>query len=129
MGKIDNVEWVELGGLKPYENNSKTHSKKQIKQIAESIQEFGFISPVLIDENNVIIAGHGRVEAAKTLTILKIPCIRVEGLTDEQRKAYIIADNRLTELGGWNKELLSSELELLKSNKFKIDIAVTKDRY
>lgn len=122
MGEINNIEWLEIEGLKPYEYNSKKHSEKQLKQIMASIEEFGFLSPCLVDENNNIIAGHGRTQAAAMLGMSKVPCVRCEGLTDDQRKAYIIADNRLTELGGWNKELVAAELSLLDSKGFDIDV-------
>lgn len=122
MGKINNIEWLEIDSLVRYENNSKNHPEKQIKQLQASISEFGFITPCLIDEHNNIIAGHGRTEAAKALGMYKVPCVRVEGLTDDQRKAYIIADNRLTELGGWNKELVAAELSLLDIKNFNVDV-------
>lgn len=122
MGKITNIEWVELSDLKPYENNSKKHPEKQLRLLEKSIEEFGFLTPCLIDENDNIIAGHGRTEAAAALGIKKIPCVRVEGLTEDQRKAYIIADNRLTEIGGWDKELVAAELSLLDINNFDIEI-------
>ena len=82
-----------INTLKPYDNNSRTHSEKQVKQIADSIKEFGFTNPILIDENNSIIAGHGRLEAAKELDIPEVPTITLENLTEAQRKAYVIADN------------------------------------
>lgn len=122
MGKINNIEWLNTRDLKPYENNTKKHPEKQLRLIEKSIEQFGFISPCLIDENNNLIAGHGRVEAANALGMPKVPCIRVEGLTDDERKAYIIADNRLTELGGWDKELVAAELSALNESDFNIDI-------
>lgn len=122
MSKIGNIEWLEIGSLNPYENNSKKHPEKQLRLLEKSIQEFGFLTPCLIDENNNIIAGHGRTEAAAALGMDKVPCVRVEGLTEDQRKAYIIADNRLTELGGWDKELVAAELSLLDIKNFDIEI-------
>ena len=122
MGKINDIENIEIDKLVGYENNAKTHSDSQLEQIQKSILEFGFLSPCLIDEKNNIIAGHGRTEAAKRLNLKTVPCVRIEGLSEEQRKAYILADNKLTELGGWNKELLASELELLKINDFDINL-------
>lgn len=122
MGETKKLKQVKVADLKPYEKNAKTHSKKQIEQIQKSIEEFGFISPILIDENYNVIAGHGRIQAAEGLGIDKVPALFVEGLTEEQRRAYIIADNRLTELGGWDKDLLGDELEDLKELGFDINL-------
>ena len=122
MAKIDNIQEVSLDLLRPYENNAKIHGEEQIKMISDSIKEFGFISPCLIDRDYNIIAGHGRVKAAKNLGMEKIPCVFVEGLTEAQRKAYILADNRLTELGEWDYGLVSEELERLKETNFNIDL-------
>lgn len=122
MGRIENIEWLNISDLKRYENNSKKHPEKQLRLLEKSIEEFGFITPCLIDEKNNIIAGHGRTEAAAALGMTSVPCVRVEGLTEEQRKAYIIADNRLTELGGWDKELVAAELSLLNDINFDIDV-------
>lgn len=122
MASITDVQRVAIDDLKPYEYNSKKHPEKQLKQLEASIQEFGFISPVLIDKDNNIIAGHGRTMAAKALGITEVPCVRIEGLTDQQKRAYIIADNRLTELGGWDKEILANELSVLDIEEFKIDL-------
>src|SRR6267154_5328030 len=93
--------------LKPRINNPRTHTKKQIQQIAASIREFGFISPVLIDGTDGIIAGHGRVEAAKLIGMNDVPTVRVDHLTPAQVRAYVIADNKLAENAGWDRELLT----------------------
>ena len=122
MAKIDGVQEVSLEVLKPYENNAKIHNAEQVERIAKSIQEFGFISPCLIDKDFNIIAGHGRVKAAQQLGLSTVPCVFIEGLTETQRKAYIIADNRLTELGEWDDDLLQSELELLRADGFDVDL-------
>jgi len=122
MANITDVQRVGINDLIPYENNTKKHPEKQLKQLEASIQEFGFISPVLIDKDNNIIAGHGRVMAAKALGYTEVPCVRIEGLTEQQKRAYIIADNRLTELGGWDKDLLANELSVLDIEDFKIDL-------
>lgn len=122
MAKIDKVQEVAVSKLIPYERNAKLHSATQVDQIAASIQEFGFISPCLIDKDFNIIAGHGRVEACKQLGIEKIPCVFIEGLTEAQRRAYILADNRLTELGEWDMGTVSSELKLLADAEFDIGI-------
>ena len=115
-------ENVEIKRLKPYERNARTHSPEQIQKIAESINEFGFVNPVLIDEKYTIIAGHGRVLAAEKLGVLEVPCVFVEDLTDVQKSAYIIADNRLAEDAGWDFEILSQELESLKNFDFNIEL-------
>ena len=83
---------VELSKLVPYEKNSRTHTQEQIEQIASSIQEFGFTNPVLIDENNSVLAGHGRVKAAELLELNDVPTLKVTGLSDKQKRAYVIAD-------------------------------------
>ena len=126
-------ENVPISQLKPYENNARTHSEKQVEKIANSIKEFGFINPVLIDSNYGIIAGHGRIEGAKRLPkedadrVLhngnEVPCIFVEDLTEEQKRAYIIADNKLALDAGWDYDLLKLELEEL--NDLDFDITLT----
>lgn len=108
--------------LVEYVNNSKKHPERQIRLLQKSIEEFGFISPILIDKDNNIIAGHGRVKAAKELGITEVPCVRVEGLTEDQRRAYIIADNKISEFGNWDKEIVASELASLDISKFEIDL-------
>lgn len=116
------VEWLELNGLIPYAKNSRTHSEAQVAQIAGSIKEFGFNNPVLIDEDNGIIAGHGRVLAAQKLGLQTVPCIRLGHLTDTQRKAYVIADNRLALNAGWDDSMLTLELQDLKAEDFNLDL-------
>src|SRR5258705_13477308 len=101
------------GKLKPRARNPRTHTKKQIQQIAASIREFGFISPVLIDGTDGIIAGHGRVEAAKLIGMNDVPTVRVDHLTPAQVRAYVIADNKLAENAGWDRALLALELQEL----------------
>lgn len=122
MAKTTEMVEVALSSLKPYERNAKLHPTEQIERLKESIREFGFISPCLIDSENNIIAGHGRVEAAKSLGLESVPCVYVEGLTDAQRRAYILADNRLTEMGGWDMDIVSQEVEWLRSEGFNIDV-------
>ena len=117
------VERLATDGLIPYARNAKKHDDAQVAQIAASIREFGFNNPVLIDQDNGIIAGHGRVLAARKLGLAEVPCIRLGHLTDTQRRAYIIADNRLTETGGgWDTELLALELEDLRLDDFDLDL-------
>jgi len=101
------VVYEEIRSLVPYSRNARTHSKRQIWQIADSIKAFGFTNPVLTDSSRMIVAGHGRVEAAKLLGINKVPTIRLENLTSDQIRAYILADNRLAEKAGVNLAILS----------------------
>ena len=112
----------KVSDLIPYVNNSRTHSDEQINQVASSIKEFGFTSPVLIDELGGIIAGHGRVMAAKKLNLEEVPCITLEGLTEAQRKAYIIADNQLPLNAGWDLDKLKLEIDTLTELDFDIDL-------
>ena len=108
------IENIKTGSLVPYARNAKRHDEIQVGKIAGSIKEYGFTNPVLIDKDNGIIAGHGRVMAAQKLGLAEVPCIRLDHLTDAQRRAYILADNRLAEIGGgWDLEMLKMELEEL----------------
>ena len=122
MGKAVELRDVEISALKPYERNAKQHSQEQIDKIGRSIQELGFISPCLIDKEFNVIAGHGRIMAARAVGWDAVPCVFIEGLTEEQRKAYILADNRLTELGEWDMEKVQQELAALADADFDIDI-------
>lgn len=116
------IIYKKVDELIPYMNNSRTHSDEQIQQIASSIKEYGFTNPVLIDENNGVIAGHGRIEGAKLLNMIDVPCIVLEGLTEAQKKAYVIADNKMALNAGWDEELLKLELESLKELDFDLDL-------
>ena len=107
------IIYLPAGALAPYPRNARTHSRKQIRQIAESITQFGFTNPLLIDSSNMILAGHGRLEAAKLLGLDKVPCVRLEHMSAAQKKAYIIADNKLALNAGWDEELLALELKEL----------------
>lgn len=109
---------VPIDDLVPYVNNAKVHSKEQIAQMRASLREFGFIAPVLIDWDNNIIAGHGRVEAARAEGMTEVPCVLVSNLSDAQRKAYILADNRLSEMANWDEAKLKVELESLAVLRF-----------
>ena len=122
MGKIAKVQEVTLEKLIPYVNNAKIHSEEQVTKIASSIREFGFLSPVLIDAKYNIIAGHGRVMAAKKLQLESVPCVFIEGLTEAQRKAYILADNRLSDLGTWDMEIAAGEFEELRELNFDLSL-------
>ena len=117
------VEMLKVVDLFPYENNARTHSDLQIDKICDSIKEFGFVNPVLITKDNMIVAGHGRIMAAKRLGIENVPCLRVENLTETQIKAYILADNKLSEFAGWDMNLVGLELGELEADDF--DITVT----
>lgn len=116
MKQVPKLEILPIDTLTPYANNARTHSDDQIKKIQASLREFGFVNPVLIDANRGVIAGHGRIEAAKREGMTEVPCVFVEHLTDAQKRAYILADNRLAELAGWNIELLQMELLDLEAN-------------
>lgn len=116
------IEYRRPESLKPYENNSRTHSKEQVNQIVESIKEFGFTNPILIDEAGGIIAGHGRLEAAQRLSLEEVPTITLEGLTEAQKRAYVIADNRLALNAGWDIDKLTTELKALQSDDFNLDV-------
>lgn len=116
------VEFKKIADLKDYEYNSRTHSQEQVDQIAESMKEVGWTNPILIDENNGIIAGHGRKLAALKLGKTEAPCIVLAGLSDVQKKAYVIADNQLALNAGWDYELLQSEIEYLIEEDFNIDL-------
>lgn len=111
-----NIENKLITDLIPYANNAREHSDDQILQIASSIKEFGFNNPILIDKDNGIIAGHGRLAAAKMLGMTEVPTIKLEHLTDAQRKAFILADNRIAINSTWNTDLLALELEDLKDD-------------
>jgi ParB-like chromosome segregation protein Spo0J len=108
------IQYLPIDTLIPYERNPRTHSEEQIVQIAASIREFGFTNPILIDSKQGIIAGHGRLAAARELGLDKVPCIDLSHLTEEQKRAYVIADNKLALNGGWNEDLLRLELTDLK---------------
>jgi len=116
------VEYVETGVLIPYARNTRTHTVVQIAQVAASISEFGFTNPVLIDAENGIIAGHGRVMAAQSLNLDQVPCIRLLHLTDDQKRAYVIADNKLALNAGWDEDLLKLELSDLDDLGFSLGL-------
>lgn len=123
MAKIAEMQEVSLDLLRPYEKNAKVHGEKQLEQLANSIKEFGFLSPCLVERGTYnLIAGHGRVEAARRLGMETVPCVFVEDISEEQRRAYILADNRLTELGGWDYETVDAELKELYEAGFDISL-------
>jgi len=114
------LESIAIEKLIPYARNSRTHSDDQVAQIAASIKEFGFTNPVLIDKEDGIIAGHGRVMAARKLGLKDIPCLRLGHLSETQKRAYVIADNKLALNAGWDHELLKSEIKEL-DGKFQLE--------
>lgn len=122
MAKTTEMVEVALNLIKPYEKNAKKHPADQVEKIKRSIEEFGFLTPCLIDKDYNLIAGHGRVAAAKELKLEKVPCVFIEGLSEAQQRAYVLADNRLGELGEWDMDLVMSELEELKDMDFDIEL-------
>ena len=122
MKTTTNMELVEINKLVPYVNNARTHSPEQINKLRSSLREFGFINPVIIDKDYGIIAGHGRVIAAREEGIDKVPCVFVDHLTEAQKKAYIIADNRMALDAGWDEELLRVEIEALQAEAFDVSL-------
>lgn len=123
---VTSIEQVSPEDLTPWTRNARTHSKKQIRQIADSIGTFGFTNPVLIDRENRILAGHGRVIAAKTLGMATVPCLRFEHMSETEKRAYVLADNKLALNAGWDDELLAAELgALLESPDLDFDISLT----
>lgn len=122
MVKFGTYKIQAVAELKPYENNARTHSKEQVQQLVASMQEFGFTNPVLVDEEGRVIAGHGRLEAARILQMGEVPTITVSGLTEEQRRALVLADNKLALNAGWDIDLLRAELGDLQSAGFDISV-------
>lgn len=118
----DNVERRKVADLVPYARNARTHSEAQVRQIAASIDEWGWTSPILVDDKNSIIAGHGRLMAADKLGLKDVPVMVATGWTDAQKKAYILADNQLALNAGWDVEMLGLELKELHSDDFKLDL-------
>lgn len=116
------ITYRKVGELVPYVNNARTHSDGQVAQICASIREYGWTNPVLIDENGMIIAGHGRVMAAQRMKMDEVPCIVLSGLTEAQKKAYVIADNKMALNAGWDDEKLKLELENLKELDFDLEL-------
>lgn len=122
MGEIKNIKEISIDKLIPYANNAKKHPQEQIDLIVRSINEYGFLNPCLIDKDYKVIAGHGRIMAAKQMGMDKVPCLFVEGLTEAQYKAYVLADNKLTEMGEWDMDLVNIELETLQDMDFDISL-------
>ena len=119
------LEHLTVAGLKAWQGNARTHSRKQIRQIADSIRQFGFTNPLLVDHDNRILAGHGRAEAAKLLGLSVIPCLRIENMSEAEKRAYVIADNKLALNAGWDEDLLVEDLQWLLSPESGIDLSLS----
>lgn len=124
MKTTTDMQLVPISKLVPYVNNARTHSPEQVMKLRSSLREFGFINPIIIDRDYGIIAGHGRLLAAKEEGITEVPCVFVDYLTEAQKKAYILADNRMAMDAGWDEELLRVEIEALQGEAF--DVSLTK---
>lgn len=122
MASSTSIKKVKTSDLIPYANNSRLHSDEQVLQIASSIKEFGFLNPIIIDGDNGIIAGHGRVMAAKKLGIDELPCVDASHLTEAQKKAYVIADNKLALNSEWDNDILRIELNILDDLGFDLNL-------
>jgi ParB-like chromosome segregation protein Spo0J len=122
MQKFPTYKTASVESLIPYARNSRTHSEAQVTKIAASIREFGFLNPVIVDKDNGIVAGHGRVMAAKKLGMVDVPVIQADHLTEAQRRAYVIADNRLALDAGWDEEMLRIEFDELGHMGFDLEL-------
>ena len=120
MNSTERFEKVDIDKLVPYARNARTHSKEQILQLRASLREFGFVNPVIVDKDLNLIAGHGRILAAKEEGVQEVPCVFAEHLSEAQKRAYIIADNRLALNAGWDAEMLSVEISDLQGVDFDI---------
>ena len=116
------MQMVKVSELIPYVNNARTHSQEQVNKLRSSLREFGFVNPVIIDQDKNVIAGHGRLMAAKEEGITEVPCVLVDYLTEAQKKAYILADNRYAQDAGWDEELLRLEIEALEGMDFDVSL-------
>ena len=122
MQTTKDFQLISVEKLIPYVNNARTHSKEQILKLRSSLREFGFINPILIDRNYNVLAGHGRLMAAKEEGISEVPCVYVDHLTEAQKKAYVLADNRMALDAGWDEELLSVEMSELQELGFDLEL-------
>lgn len=123
------VEYKSVEALIPYDRNSKMHPESQIHQIANSIREWGWTMPILIDEGDQVIAGHGRLYAAQHLDLKDVPCVVAKGWSEDKKKAYVIADNKLAEKGGWDNSLLYDELKTLSVAEFDLSLIGMDDAF
>ena len=121
----DNLIQAEVKGLKPHPHNARKHPTKQLKRLAQNIQQFGFVIPIVVDESNQLICGHARVEAAKRLEMGTVPAIRLDELSENQVRAFMIADNRLAEMAQWDDSLLAENLKFLSDQDLSFDLEVT----
>ena len=119
------IEHTPIAQLKPYRGNPRTHSAKQVRQIADSIRKFGFTNPILVDQNGGVVVGHGRLLAAKLLRISEVPTIRLDQMTEADKRAYAVADNKLAENAGWDRELLALELSYISELEIDFDLTIT----
>ena len=119
------IVYQSTNALKPRSTNPRTHSNKQINQIAVAMRRFGFTNPILIDDSNGIIAGHGRLEAAKSIGLDQVPTVRLSAMSEAEIRAYVIADNKLAENAGWDRDLLGIELKYLSELEIDFDVTVT----
>lgn len=122
MKTITDFQLVDITKLIPYVNNARTHSKEQITKLRSSLREFGFVSPMVIDKDYNVLCGHGRLEAAKAEGMMAVPCVFVEHMTEAQKKAFILADNRMALDAGWDEEMLAVEMEELQNLGFDLGI-------
>lgn len=122
MQQTISVEYQQTDRLKPYDRNARTHSKKQVRQIADSIRQFGFTNPILTSEDGSVIAGHGRLAAAKLLGIPEVPTVRISNLSEAERRAYVLADNKLALNAGWDRDILAIELQALVDLEFDVEV-------
>ncbi|MCZ4296432.1 ParB/Srx family N-terminal domain-containing protein [Henriciella marina] len=123
------IEYLDPRSLTPWKNNARTHSRKQLGQLEASILRFGFTNPVLVDNNNRILAGHGRVEAAKSIGMDTVPCICIEHLSEAEKRAYVLADNKLAQNAGWDEDLLRLELGALSELDLDFGCCQTKAKW
>ena len=121
------IEYLPIKALKPYEKNTRKHQKKDVDNIAKSIEKYGMLDPIVIWKGNIIIEGHGRMLACKQLGMTEVPCVRLDHLTDEQRREYAIAHNATAELSEWDLDVLSDELAELDLSAFDFDFGVSLD--
>ena len=122
MTTTKEFQLVDINKLVPYANNARTHNKEQILKLRSSLREFGFVNPVIIDKDYNVLAGHGRIMAAKEERITEVPCVYADHLTEAQKKAYILADNRMALDAGWDDELLAVEMEELQNLGFDLGL-------
>src|SRR5215471_17733347 len=119
------IVYQPTNALKPRSTNPRTHSKKQINQIANAIRRFGFTNPILVDDSNGLVAGHGRVAAARYIGLDQVPTVRLSAMSEAEIRAYVIADNKLAENAGWDRNLLGLELQYLSELELDFDVTVT----